>query len=72
MVQQQSKPSRGVVRNTKIIVQYDFQSEKQRQWARKMNAKLTSKNFELIEYEPGRVVYKKIKQLVPLEGPNEN
>lgn len=75
MAPQQNKPDKAIIRSTKITVYYDFKKEERRKWARKINAKLTKKNFELIEYEPGLAIYKKTKYLLPknksLEKPGE-
>jgi hypothetical protein len=56
-------PDIEVVRNTEMVVQYNYEKARGRRWARRINARLTKKEFELIEYEPGRAVYKKKTKL---------
>ena len=60
---QNKKPDREVVRNTEVVVQYDFSKKRNQRWARKLNTKLTNKQFELVYYEPGKAVYEKKKRL---------
>lgn len=56
-------PDIEVVRNTEMVVQYNYEKARGRRWARRINARLTKRDFELIEYEPGKAVYKKKTKL---------
>ena len=58
----QKKEERKIVRDTIIVVEYDFSTGRNRRWAQRMNAKLTRKNFSLSEFEPGRATYIKRRE----------
>ena len=46
-----------------MVVLYNFKKKRGQRWAARMNAKLTSKDFELVHFEPGKAVYKKKTRL---------
>ena len=52
---------RKIVKTTRIVVEYDFSKPRSQRWAKRMNRKLTNKEFELENFEPGKATYEKRK-----------
>jgi hypothetical protein len=61
MEEQTKIADRKIVKTTVVVVEYDFANALSRRWAKRMNRKLTSKEFELENFEPGKVTYEKRK-----------
>ena len=61
MEEQTRIADRKIVKTTVVVVEYDFANALSRRWAKRMNRRLTNKEFELENFEPGKVTYEKRK-----------
>ena len=63
MQEQINTTDRKIVNITKVVIEYDFSRPRSIRWAKRINRKLTNKEFEIEKFEPGRVTYEKRKVL---------